>query len=288
MTAHLNERQVARIKALLMHAERGETVKIARFFDVSVSRVKSYRCGYVHADVEPAPLSELAARTFLENLPGDTRVVECNSCLGVIEYEHQPMQQRPSLCSYCGFEECEQCGDMFPVRRPSEVGEQRYCSPRCKKDSQISTDAERPSHVPEGQRWCPACDCVKSQMAFPHERRLRADGSLGYERRCRACHRALRRSQDHRRRARKTGAATGEVTSLLLARMRRRAKRCYWCKRRFRAGETIHVDHVIPLARGGPDCRSNVCAACADCNHSKHAKLPGPEWVPREQVPLCL
>jgi 5-methylcytosine-specific restriction endonuclease McrA len=38
-----------------------------------------------------------------------------------------------------------------------------------------------------------------------------------------------------------------------------------------------HIDHVIPIARGGPDALHNVVPACARCNLSKGAKLLS-EW----------
>jgi 5-methylcytosine-specific restriction endonuclease McrA len=48
---------------------------------------------------------------------------------------------------------------------------------------------------------------------------------------------------------------------------------CYWCgkdtKRRQR-----HIDHIIPVARGGADATANLCVACPSCNQRKHCKLP--------------
>jgi hypothetical protein len=35
-----------------------------------------------------------------------------------------------------------------------------------------------------------------------------------------------------------------------------------------------HIDHVIPLARGGKDHVSNVTKCCATCNLRKHTKTP--------------
>ena len=42
---------------------------------------------------------------------------------------------------------------------------------------------------------------------------------------------------------------------------------------------TGHVDHVVPIARGGSSERSNLVASCARCNLSKGAKLLS-EWRP--------
>lgn len=39
-----------------------------------------------------------------------------------------------------------------------------------------------------------------------------------------------------------------------------------------RAPDFPHVDHIVPLARGGTDERSNLQALCARCNKSKRDK----------------
>jgi 5-methylcytosine-specific restriction endonuclease McrA len=49
--------------------------------------------------------------------------------------------------------------------------------------------------------------------------------------------------------------------------------RCYWCKRRV-PKEERHIDHVIPLAKGGSHTAANLCCSCATCNLSKGAKMP--------------
>jgi len=51
---------------------------------------------------------------------------------------------------------------------------------------------------------------------------------------------------------------------------------CYWCD--VSVGDVYHVDHVIPLARGGTDWPDNIVVACPSCNVHKHAKMPE-EWA---------
>lgn len=50
---------------------------------------------------------------------------------------------------------------------------------------------------------------------------------------------------------------------------------CWWC------GDALngkyHVDHVIPLVKGGTNWPNNIVCSCADCNLRKHDKLPH-EW----------
>lgn len=48
--------------------------------------------------------------------------------------------------------------------------------------------------------------------------------------------------------------------------------RCHYCGTP--ASETkLHIDHVIPLAKGGADHPSNMVAACSDCNLGKGALI---------------
>lgn len=49
------------------------------------------------------------------------------------------------------------------------------------------------------------------------------------------------------------------------------AGRCGYCSASLASG--YHVDHVVPLSRGGSNAPSNLCLACPRCNFSKGAKL---------------
>lgn len=48
--------------------------------------------------------------------------------------------------------------------------------------------------------------------------------------------------------------------------------RCAACRRSIR--KVYHIDHIIPLARGGSNYRSNLQLLCQPCNNKKHAKDP--------------
>jgi 5-methylcytosine-specific restriction endonuclease McrA len=48
--------------------------------------------------------------------------------------------------------------------------------------------------------------------------------------------------------------------------------RCWWCACDVAGG--YHVDHLIPLARGGSNGPENIVISCPRCNLSRGAKLP--------------
>jgi 5-methylcytosine-specific restriction endonuclease McrA len=80
--------------------------------------------------------------------------------------------------------------------------------------------------------------------------------------------REAQRETLRRYRARLRGAPSVPFTTDQLAqRMAYWGNACWMC-----SGPFEHVDHVIPLARGGWHCLSNLRPACGSCNTSKGAK----------------
>jgi 5-methylcytosine-specific restriction endonuclease McrA len=52
----------------------------------------------------------------------------------------------------------------------------------------------------------------------------------------------------------------------------RQKGRCFYCKRPLRG--ILHMDHVMPVALGGPNTPVNFVAACPTCNMKKKDKHP--------------
>lgn len=88
------------------------------------------------------------------------------------------------------------------------------------------------------------------------------------------------RSMNRNRKARKLSVGgTHTAADIELQKIAQKDKRgrlrCWWCAKIIK-GE-YHVDHRIPLSRGGNNSADNLCVACPDCNMRKHDKLPQ-EW----------
>lgn len=73
------------------------------------------------------------------------------------------------------------------------------------------------------------------------------------------------------RRARLSDAGT-HTASDVAAQYARQKGRCFYCD--VRVDENYHVDHVVPLIKGGSNGPENLVIACPTCNHTKHAKHP--------------
>lgn len=101
------------------------------------------------------------------------------------------------------------------------------------------------------------------------------DKHLERTRRWRENNREKSRALWHRYRARKL-AADGQYTPDNVAQQYvSQNGRCWWCGKL--VGNTYHVDHRIPLSRGGSNAPENLVISCPACNCSKGAKLPH-EW----------
>lgn len=65
----------------------------------------------------------------------------------------------------------------------------------------------------------------------------------------------------------------GDVTTEQLLDLQQNAKVCYWCGCKLK-GKKIHIDHYVPISKGGQHTLSNLVITCNKCNLSKNAKDP--------------
>jgi 5-methylcytosine-specific restriction endonuclease McrA len=81
--------------------------------------------------------------------------------------------------------------------------------------------------------------------------------------------RAIRSTYKARRRKAMEG---GDSSAQIAAWLRQQARVCFWCEAD--CADKFHIDHVMPLARGGKHQVANLCIACPRCNLRKNAKHP--------------
>ena len=75
----------------------------------------------------------------------------------------------------------------------------------------------------------------------------------------------------HRRRA-KEAEVGGSFTAADIEAIRvAQGNRCYICHKKLK---TFHIDHFVPIARGGTNDPGNLRLACPGCNQSKRDKHP--------------
>jgi 5-methylcytosine-specific restriction endonuclease McrA len=94
-------------------------------------------------------------------------------------------------------------------------------------------------------------------------------------------HPKVRVLKEGRRRAAKRANGTYRVTSADVERLLHRFDhRCAYCGAR---GQTLHIDHVVPICRGGAHTIGNLLPACAKCNLRK-GRLTLTEWRARDRA----
>jgi 5-methylcytosine-specific restriction endonuclease McrA len=74
---------------------------------------------------------------------------------------------------------------------------------------------------------------------------------------------------NHKRRAKAVGSFTADDIAAIFKSQR---GKCAYCRKK--VGDSYHVDHIVPIARGGPNVRSNLQITCAACNRAKAARDP--------------
>jgi hypothetical protein len=154
--------------------------------------------------------------------------------------------------------QCQYCGSNFQGFR---VGI-KYCSPECASRANIErTRAE------EVSTKAVLCTCIQCGAAFTSH----AVGRRARTKFCSAKCSALWWT-DFRRRARRAGRAEPYARRDVFERDEWRCKICGESidkSLRFPDPYCATVDHVMPIAKGGPDCLSNVQAAHLRCNSRK-------------------
>ena len=77
-------------------------------------------------------------------------------------------------------------------------------------------------------------------------------------------------------RARKAGVS-GQFTRSDWNALVSRSPCCYWCRRPWTKARKPTHDHIIPIAKGGPNSPENAVCACLQCNQSKGSRRINPK-----------
>lgn len=107
-------------------------------------------------------------------------------------------------------------------------------------------------------------------------RRIHAEEHRQYNREYAKTHRPQRRVNERNRRARLNSRGTHTIQDVMMQYKRQRGH-CYYCKRKIIWGKH-HVDHIVPLIKGGSNRADNLVIACPTCNCRKREKFLH-EWL---------
>jgi len=91
-------------------------------------------------------------------------------------------------------------------------------------------------------------------------------------RKYRAAHPEVQLAHNAKRRALKLGAFVESVSRAIV--YKRDGGRCHLCGKKARK-DNWHLDHIMPLSKGGEHSYRNVAVACPGCNLHKHKRPIG-------------
>ncbi len=109
-------------------------------------------------------------------------------------------------------------------------------------------------------------------------RKLTKERTNELNRQSRKRHPETTRIKNHRRRALVMKAEGKHTVQDIQAQLNSQNGFCWWCSKPLDG--IYHIDHVIPLNRGGTNWPKNIVCTCPSCNSSKNDRLPYIEWQP--------
>ena len=81
---------------------------------------------------------------------------------------------------------------------------------------------------------------------------------------------AVQANTNHKRRI---AIREGNVSSSEILKLKSSSFLCYWCLSLIK-NERIHLDHFLPISKGGKHELSNLVISCPKCNQTKGSKMP--------------
>lgn len=254
---------------------------VALFIPPSKIGQRAY-CSTTCKDAHPGERVEAWAKRIWEKRPGTVEKV-CESCGRTMHLPPSKTSRR--FCTLkCRAEDvqrkltkqCEACGETYQAWN---LG-QRYCSHKCNAKSGHLSSPENLAAAQEGRRKAIA----EGRMVFRSgpdnpqwkggpealARRQQESGKkTAWLRRYRKQNPDKVREFARRRADRKLGKLP---YGALIAIRRLQKDRCAICRVKLKGGG--HLDHVMPLAKGGRHERSNLQFLCGPCNLRKSDRDP--------------
>lgn len=171
-------------------------------------------------------------------------------------------RQTDGLAAYCKECESQRLATYYTENREERIA------------AAAAWQTQNPEVVRDSQRRRYWRNPEQARQRHRELRRARTPAQREHYRRYAAAysreHRSERASRQNKRRALKLDAFVEFVDRDEVH--RRDSGRCYLCRRRVRLGR-MHLEHVVPLSRGGVHAYSNCRCACPRCNLQKGCKL---------------
>ena len=181
---------------------------------------------------------------------------------------------------------CNKCKELKPLSefskdKSKKDGHQSKCKP-CACETAKAWQQANPERNNEYQKaWRKANSETKKAWRKANSERNRKtqkawrETNSEYQKTWREANSEAIKSYCHRRRACKKNAEGTHTSEDVRLQYNSQKGKCWHCG--VELNGVYHVDHLIPLAKGGTNAANNIVCACAKCNLSKGAKTTQ-EW----------
>lgn len=176
---------------------------------------------------------------------------------------------------------CETCGLVFTPRQVNlEAGRGKYCSQKCNPSHKAMNSPEAQARARAA--WREGFDSGKWAMPSGEQsshwlggrkatyERRKANGSI---KRAKDAYLAANKEKQREWSIRRKHKTVGKIPSGTIARIAASQKwKCVACRASIK--DKFHMDHIMPLSKGGEHKPYNIQLLCPTCNLSKSAKHP--------------
>lgn len=183
--------------------------------------------------------------------------------------------------------ECPFCDSVVTVRK-EHIKTMKSCKLCVSVIASQKAKEKAEEKLAEGKQTCTKCKQEKSLSYFHKD----SSKESGYRSVCKTCRFSLEKESNKlyrqseegkiansnkkgRRMSRIKSTCDNTVTPESLKQLKEEQdSKCAYCSSdlNFAVARSVHLDHVIPLALGGPHSMHNVVWSCAKCNLKKGAK----------------
>lgn len=196
----------------------------------------------------------------------------CNKCGGTLRYF------RGRACVACGRAHAKEqrTGENYPAFLAYQAKRRARVGPRPRSDAVRAQETARYRVRAAAKAEAKAAELVARAPAIAAETAAKSAAKAArkreYMRTWRAENPLIQAAQSRTKKARRRNAPGRHTAADVQTIGDRQKWRCAWCAKPCR--DDYHVDHIVPLVKGGSNWPDNLCIACPPCNLSKKAKLP--------------
>lgn len=211
----------------------------------------------------------------------DGRKPHCKSCNSAYQREYAKTHKEQRRANGAVWREKNRESER---KRFAEYRDRNREKLRAKGRSDYRKNEEKYSayrSTPEYKTRKSAYDKARYWADPEHSREIRRQYRIKYPERVAESDKRKRANRERRlpiernMRAIRAGAPGKHTAEDIALQLKSQRGKCWWCGRKI-VGR-YHVDHRVPLARGGSNDPGNLVISCPECNQSKHAKFPH-EW----------